>query len=240
MVVCAHMSGRRDDNPATVVLPAMLATMVATDLQMALADRLLFPHHKRLAEAGRTLETPAFTWPSVERQGISHRAVLGFYDGGSVLDLGCGMGELSEKVSGRYVGIDLELSFIEQARTRYPRREFRCGSLESAPPGSFDYVMAIGPLCYVQGGSYEEDMGRFRALLRTMLECSRVAALATVSSDLANAIFQGERPELRFSSPSFWFAYASQLSRRIVLKHDYVASEFVLAVFRESTDWPRR
>ncbi len=217
-----------------------LQTMVAIDSQKALADRLLFPYHKQLAEVGRTLETPAFAWPSVERQGISHRAVLDFYDGGSVLDVGCGMGELSEKVSGRYVGVDLEPLFIEEARLRYPRHEFHCGNLNDTPLDLFDYVVAIGPFCYDQGGDHEQDTEYFRGLLRGMHRQSRTATLVTLSSGLASAPFQAERPELRFHDPRFWLAYASQLSRRFVLKHDYLASEFVLAIFKEPADWPRR
>lgn len=217
-----------------------MISLLRAPLEMALADRLLFPHHKRLAKAGRTLETPAFTWPSVERQEISHRAVLEFYDGGSVLDVGCGMGELSERVSGHYAGVDLESPFIEQACLRYPDREFRCGSLESTPPGSFDYVVAIGPFCYDQGGDHDQDMEYFRGLLRGMYRYSRIAALATLPSGLASKSFQVERPELRFHDPRFWTAYASQLTRRFVLKHDYLPSEFTLAMFREPEDWPKR
>ena len=221
-------------------LAVMSTVALASNPQILFAKRLIFPYHRHLAESGRTLATPAFTWPSKERQQVSHDAVLQFYDGGSVLDVGCGMGELSERISGHYAGVDLEEPFIERARLRYPHREFHCGSLNDVPPDLFDYVVAIGPLCYDQGGDREQDMEYFRGLLRGMYRCSRIATLVTISSDLAGADFQAERPELRFSNPGFWLAYASQLSRRLVLRHDYVASEFVLAIFREPTDWPRR
>lgn len=183
----------------------------------------------------------AFTWPDPARQRLSHDAILQFYSGGSVLDVGCGIGELSERITGHYVGIDLEPIFIEQARGRYPRREFHCGGLESIPAGNFDYVIAIGPFAYRQTPNYELDMESYRNLFRQMYERSRIALLATFSSDWAGLPYKAERAaEMRFFDPSFWLAYASQLSRRLILKHDYLASEFILAVFKEPQAWPQR
>lgn len=184
---------------------------------------------------------PAFTWPDPKRQRLSHDAILEFYSGGSVLDVGCGMGELSERVSGRYVGIDMEPVFIEYARRRYPHCEFHSGGLENAPIGSFDYVIVIGPFAYRQTANYELDMESCRSLFRQMYGRSRIALLATFSSDWASVPYKAKRvAEMHFFDPAFWLTYAGQLSRRVVLKHDYLASEFVLAAFKEPRDWPNR
>lgn len=63
---------------------------------------------------------------------------LGFQGSESVLDVGCGTGEHAEVTTGRYLGVDLDLQYIEFARRHHPSKEFACGdavnlSMNSSP-----------------------------------------------------------------------------------------------------------
>jgi SAM-dependent methyltransferase len=63
--------------------------------------------------------------------------------GASVLELGCGTGELLAAVEPREgVGIDLSPRLIEQARAKYPHLTWLVGDAEAVDPGRrFDYVI---------------------------------------------------------------------------------------------------
>lgn len=63
-----------------------------------------------------------------------------------VLDAGCGYGRTSEMIKSKdYVGVDFSPDFIEEAKTRYPDREFMVGDLKSLPfkDKEFDVSIAI-------------------------------------------------------------------------------------------------
>lgn len=68
-------------------------------------------------------------------------------DGGLVIDLGCGPGDLSEAVSAAgmdYLGIDASESMLDLARERYPDRRFEHGSAFDVPESRAAAIVAVG------------------------------------------------------------------------------------------------
>jgi SAM-dependent methyltransferase len=78
--------------------------------------------------------------------------------GASVLEIGCGTGDLLAAVAagGNGVGVDFSEAMIRIARTRHPEHRFVVGDVEDLPlRGTFDYVVLpdlVGHLDDVQGG----------------------------------------------------------------------------------------
>jgi len=73
--------------------------------------------------------------------------VMKWLAGNSVLDYGCGRGELLSMMGGgwKYVGIDLNPDFIRFAQRRFPQANFRVLNLEdcqSPDLGKFDCIVA--------------------------------------------------------------------------------------------------
>jgi SAM-dependent methyltransferase len=71
-----------------------------------------------------------------------------------VLDVGCGVGLLRERLSAsefsQYVGIDVSAVAIEAARSRqYPRSQFLVGDLQALDDGPFDIVVLNEVLYYI-------------------------------------------------------------------------------------------
>lgn len=91
-----------------------------------------------------------------------------------VLEIGCGtaeaLGQLLE--SGRvveFVGVDLDETAIERARTRWTRAAFICADaarLPSSFDGSFDVVLLRRPDLFAQPRRWREVFGRISTLLR--------------------------------------------------------------------------
>lgn len=66
---------------------------------------------------------------------------------GSVLDLGCGYGELAQFVKAEYLGIDFSPFVIERAREMRPDRRFLVGDILDLPDvGCFDTVSMVETL----------------------------------------------------------------------------------------------
>lgn len=70
--------------------------------------------------------------------------------GRSVLDVGCGLGDLykffvTKEISVDYAGIDIVPGFIERAQERFPEAQFILGDV-STIDGEYDYIFASGVL----------------------------------------------------------------------------------------------
>jgi ubiquinone/menaquinone biosynthesis C-methylase UbiE len=84
-----------------------------------------------------------------------------------VLDVCCGVGELAQVVSSRYVGVDANPRFIEQARRRYAGRDrtrFEVGDVLRLeyPAGHFDRAMVVNILHHFS----DEEAARLLAQVR--------------------------------------------------------------------------
>ncbi len=129
------------------------------------------------------IEEPDFLW---ERMNITSGKVLAalfkFYRPSSVLDAGCGLGNLCEYVppSIKYVGVDFTPKFIDLARKEYPSREFHvvnCLDMSQFEDGVFDLVFVRGMEGTVRVGYSDE------AWMQMQAELLRVSwsVLATLS-----------------------------------------------------------
>lgn len=89
----------------------------------------------------------------------------------SILDLGCGTGELAPsflKVGYSYVGIDIEPERIEYARKTYPKGEFHvmdAGAIRY-PDGHFDQILVTGVLHHLSDEEVRRIVGEMRRVLR--------------------------------------------------------------------------
>lgn len=93
---------------------------------------------------------------------------------GSLLDVGCGHGLISNEVAlrsplARVLGVDLSETKIASARASVGERvnvEFRVAALESVPESGFDAVSLIDVLYLVPEGSWTSFLGNCLAKLR--------------------------------------------------------------------------
>jgi SAM-dependent methyltransferase len=122
---------------------------------------ILHYHRHRIAEHGNGAPE-ALGWKSGDSQRRRFEAiaeVAGFEDGCSVLDLGCGTGDLKAFLDERfrypelrYLGIDQMPEFIETARQRFAAQQehtaFALAHFDSAPLPRADIVVACGALGY--------------------------------------------------------------------------------------------
>jgi len=105
--------------------------------------------------------------------------------GKSVIDYGCGKGDLyahwtSRKIRPQYTGIDINPELIELARLKYPECEFRVQDIEDSP---LDRVFELGFICGVFNnrveGATESLKNSMRLLFESVTEGLAVNAVST-------------------------------------------------------------
>jgi SAM-dependent methyltransferase len=161
-------------------------------------------------------------------------AEIGDLRGASILDVGCGFGDLfaflSERgVSTRYTGIDIQPAFVDEAKRRHPDAEFLCSGIEDFPADRrFDFVLVSGTF-NVKFRDDQEDWV-FRMLERLFDLADRGVGINLLSTYYDPG---HHRDDMFYCAPERAFAAAHAVSRWVVLRHDYLPHDFTLYLYRK-------
>lgn len=151
----------------------------------------------------------------------------------SVLDVGCGFGELARFLSQRYqavsyTGIDLVPEFIEVAKNRFPKYRFLARDyLEKPLDEKFDVIVASGTL----NTNAPNNMEYRKKAIQTMF---RYVKKVLVFNML------GSYPQPKNNPKSnIWHAdslailkYCLGLTPRVVLRHHYNPKDFTIFMYK--------
>lgn len=147
-----------------------------------------------------------------------------------ILDVGCGFGdlidflEIKEKKVKSYTGIDINKDFIEIAKKRHPKNKFKVHDIEETSfKTMFDWTFAIG--ITNQGGTYQY----IEKLIKAMLKNTKKGI---VMDFLSTNVDYKEKGNFH-ASPEKIFRIASKISKRVVLRHDYLPFEFCVYIYKK-------
>lgn len=170
-------------------------------------------------------------WPK-GRQDIRFQVMseIGNLNNSKILDVGCGFGDFlsflkSRKIRTKYVGVDINPIFIKIAKQRHPRTSFQVRDIEKNRfKEKFDWVVAIGTTN--MAGSHEYITN----LLKEMLRISRRG----IAMDFMSTYVDFKRPKSFHASPEKVFQIAKKLSKRVVIRHDYLPFEFCVYIYKHN------
>lgn len=173
------------------------------------------------------------------KQDLRFEILTSFFDLNkkSVLDVGCGFGDLNRalrrKYRGhRYLGIDLCEDFVAQGSELFANRNTRfiCGDFLATPfRGRFDAVLGSG----IFNIKLAESDGY------SMIQSTLAKALSLCREGIAFD-FLSDKVDFSYAhsfnaSPEKVLAMAYQLSRNVILRNDYMPFEFSIAIFKDDT-----
>lgn len=150
----------------------------------------------------------------------------------SILDVGCGFGEMAHFLDKRYrdftyTGVDIVPEFITEAKRKYPHHRFFCQDYFSDPmTEKFDIVIASGTL-----NSNVGDNMNFRKKAIAAMFNHAMGVLAF------NMLGAHPQPENKKDS-NIWYAdslevleYCMSLTRRVILRAHYHPADFTILMF---------
>jgi SAM-dependent methyltransferase len=153
---------------------------------------------------------------------------IGVRDTSSVLDVGCGQGDLyalldARGFSGEYTGVDLSPELIASARARFPAVHFVLGDVLEADLAAHDFVLASGLFDY----RTSDSPTRLRATLRRMLALARLGVAWNMF-----AVTPPGRSDLYHEPLGDLVAFCGELTPHLTLRRDYDPSHFTVYLYK--------
>ena len=173
-------------------------------------------------------------WRSVYGQEVRFEELLSVIetdiDGLSILDVGCGLGDLFSYLRRRgdkvdYLGVDILPEMVDEARVRHPEARFEVRDILSQPPEeTFDLVVCSGALT-VRVPNHDLFVQR---MLVQMLSLARLAVAANFQSTRAYEVnpMALQNDDLYHVDPLKLYAYCRSLCPWTVLREDTLATDF--------------
>jgi len=155
------------------------------------------------------------------------------FEGKSMLDVGCGFGDIIPYISARtekfeYLGIDITPEFIREAKRLYPKHKFIVGDYFDKPlKESFEVVICSGVL----NANVDDNLGFRKRAIKIMFEHTREVLVFNMA---------GRYPQPKTSPKSnVWFAdpleilkYCLSLTKKVILRLHYHSRDFTIVMFR--------
>ena len=188
-------------------------------------------YEERFRKFGVSVKTMG--WRDKSQQNLRFTVLSGIGDLNlkTVLDVGCGFGDLygylaksARKV--KYTGYDISPKIIRAAEKRFPGASFEIKDiLEERVQERFDYVFSSG----VFNHRISENLTFTKRMIKKMFEISKKGLAFNMMTDYVD--FRERR--LFYYSPEGIFKFAKNLSRYVILRHDYPLYEFTIYVYKE-------
>ena len=193
---------------------------------------ILHYHRSRMNENPGTFT--ALGYRSGESQTKRFEALTSSFDlnGSSILDLGCGHGDLKGFLDARfhgfgYIGIDMVAEFVLQARTNYGNRPscyFCVADAETAQLPGADYVFASGILGY-----RASDPGHYFSMIEKMYG---TAEKALAFNMLDREVFP-DHPLLVGHDMLEVKEFCESISKNVRLVRGYLEDDFTMVLQRD-------
>jgi SAM-dependent methyltransferase len=160
-------------------------------------------------------------------------AMIGELDECSVLDVGCGFGDLYEyllknKNNVRYTGIDINRNFIKTAREVYPDAQFIEADFEEALiRGKFDWAFASG----IFNLKIDDNKKFIERSLEKMFKLCRKG----LAADFLDAKKSIKTSGLYYQDKDELLQFCHQLTGRVQIRDDYLPSDFCIYLYKDDT-----
>lgn len=151
-------------------------------------------------------------------------------DTGSVLDIGCGFGQLADFLQEKrppctYEGWDINESFLQHCVGR-DNRTFKLRDILDSPPreNAYDVTLTIGSL-NTEFGNNEETA---RAMIAALYKATRNICIFSATSTFVDEPYR--QSHMHYYDPATLFRFARETSRKVDLIHSYLPHDFMLVM----------
>jgi cyclopropane fatty-acyl-phospholipid synthase-like methyltransferase len=193
-------------------------------------NRLLAYYKESLAEFGDH-DARSVHWSSTENQNIRFMILsqIANLNGMSVLDVGCGLGDLytflkKQNMHVEYTGIDIVPDFINLARIQFPTRHFECKDIFTVSE-KYDYVVASGAMSF----KVTDNKKYYFSMIEKMY---RIATKGLAFNMLNHGTHIDDQTYASYD-PNEIADFCKTLSDNVQIVVDYLPQDFTIYLYKE-------
>jgi len=165
---------------------------------------------------------------------------LSMEDYASVLDVGCGFGDLllylkKEGWNGQYTGIDIVPELIAEARRKHDESQGASFCCIDILDHSIDTHAAMAVALGVCNHKLQSDNMDF---ISTMLEVMWNSASKVVVLDFLSTTADIRHENLFYADPQTIYGLARRFTRRVMIHHAYMPFEFQVKIWKDDSFLP--
>ncbi len=185
-------------------------------------------------------------WKSPESQRLRFNifeeiiALTGKTNNFSMLDVGCGFGDLYGYLKGSgykfdYTGYDIAPKIIETAKRKYPDARFEIKDiLDCKNPKQFDFVFCCGAL-NISFEEKEAHLDFIQSMLIVMFELCKIGVGVNFLS--TQAVYYLPEDVLKqsqyfYSDPERIIRFSKAITSRYILRHEYNPGDFTVVLLK--------
>lgn len=190
-------------------------------------------YQKRLSEYGPGIQ--ALASGSTERRDTRFNVLssIGDLHGCRLLDLGCGLGDFyawlqKNGIVVDYTGYDITPELVDFAAERFPEADFEVRDIQTEGiQESFDFI--VSSQTFNNRLSHDDNFDVMKEVLQICYDaCDKAVAI-----DMMTTYVDFQEKHLHYYQPEAVFSYAKTLTKRVSLRHDYPAFEFVIILYKD-------
>ena len=169
------------------------------------------------------------------RQDLRFAALSAYLDEGSLLDFGCGFGDLSSYLENHkkqidYEGCDVMDNFLMTAKKQYPKKKFFKIEIGESINNKYDYILASGVFNFLYSSNkIEHQEFVFETITNLFSSTAKVLSIDFLSPFVdfvgPDAFHQSLDELTRFVS--------SNISQKFCIDHTYMPYEYCIHIFKE-------
>lgn len=150
----------------------------------------------------------------------------------SILDVGCGFGDLYEYLklngwNGDYCGIDVVPEFIDLSKSKFPSLKFYELNIMSKDISFEKYDLVVASGTFNEKLNNDDHEKYIETAICNMYSLANIA----VCVDFMTTYVDYQHPLGFHMDPLKAFSFGKKLSKRVMLRHDYMPYEFALFIY---------
>ena len=157
-------------------------------------------------------------------------------DGKSIIDIGCGFGDLNKFLSTKnidyfYLGIDIVEKLILEAEKKYSNGKigFKCGDFLKENVGLFDYAIGSGIFNFKLDN--EDNYTYIEQVIGKAFSIAKVGVAFDFLSDKVDFKYE----HTFHSAPDKILSMMYKYTRNVILRNDYMPFEFSIFLFKDDS-----
>ena len=197
-----------------------------------LGSKMIDVYKSQFKEFG---DSPASLGCPKGRQHLRFKALTKNVTNGSLLDFGCGFGDLSSyleqsKIDVEYHGCDVMQEFLSIAKKNRPNNNFYLTQIGESLKDNYDFIVASGTFNFLYSKDKKEHISFVYKTIESLFNCCN----HSLSVDFLSSIVDYAAPDVYHQDIAGLIDFiSSKLSRRFQIDHSYMPYEFCIHIFEE-------